>query len=107
MKEVSGSFADTASLYGAIELPTGKHEHGGVAVQGGGQCLGALDTEVDAAGFDTGDCGPRDAAQCRQFALAEPLQPADDANGLAGRNFDALPGGNGFAHVIASGSRAG
>ena len=57
-----------------------------MATQCAGQNLGAFDTQPNTIVFDSGKRCLGNAAQLRQLVLAEALQLANDANGLADRN---------------------
>ena len=59
-----------------------------MALERPGQDLGALDAEVRPAVLDRGNRGLGDARQLRQLALAELLELAKNADGLADGDLD-------------------
>jgi len=77
-----------------------------VALEGAGKNFGSLDAKIDAAIFDGGNRGLRNAGELGQLTLTEFLEFAQDTDRFADGDFDAFPGRTKLFHFTAPDSRA-
>jgi hypothetical protein len=65
-----------------VLLPTGKHQHGGMALERTSKNLRALDPKADAIILDRRNRGLRNFRESSQLILTEILKLTNNSNGL-------------------------
>ncbi len=87
------------------KLPARKYENRGMALEGTGKNLSALNTEIHSTVFDSGNGGLRNTSEIGELTLAQLLEFAQDADRLADRNLNALLRRTIVFHIRTSGHR--
>lgn len=70
------------------QLPAGKNQHAGMALEGPGENLGTFDTQTDSVILNGRNSGLGNPSKTSQLTLAQLLKLTKNAYGLADRNRD-------------------